>query len=96
MLHFITKQHKIIFAAGAATGVAILGLLKTKKVRDMAVKSVAGTIMLKDKVLETACNIKEEADDIVCEARAVALKGCSCEDSCEDEACDCGDDCECK
>ncbi len=90
MLKFITKQHKLIFAAGAATGLAVLGLLKTRKARDLAVKGVAGSIMLKDKVLETAANIKEEADDICAEARMVAQNGCEC--GCD---CDCGDECDC-
>ncbi len=90
MLDFITKQHKLIFAAGIATGVAVLGLLKTKKAREVAVKSVAGGIMLKDKVLETAANIKEEADDICAEAKAAAKKDCVCGDDCG-----CGDDCDC-
>ncbi len=88
MLDFITKQHKLIFAAGAATGVAIFGLLKTKKARDIAVKSVAGGILFKDKVLETAANIKEEADDVVCDAKTVAQKACT-------EADECGEDCDC-
>ncbi len=83
MFNFITKQHKLIFAAGAATGLAILGLLKTKKARELAVKGVAGGIMLKDKALETAANIKEEADDIVCEAKCVAKNECCCGDDCE-------------
>ncbi len=91
MLKFITKQHKLIFAAGAATGIAVLSLLKAKKVRELAVKSVAGGIIIKDKVLETATNIKEEADDIVCEAKTVAQHGCSC-----GEDCDCGDECNCE
>ncbi len=91
MFNFITKQHKLIFVAGAAVGVAVLGFLKTKTARELAVKSVAGSIMFKDKVLETAANIKEEADDIVCEAKAVASQECSCDDNC-----DCGDDCACK
>ncbi len=96
MLNFITKQHKLIFAAGAATGIAILGLLKTKSARDLAVKGVAGTIMLKDKVLETATNIKEEADDICAEAKAVAQSSCECGEDCEcGDDCDCGDDCTC-
>ncbi len=90
MFNFITKQHKLIFAAGAAAGLAVLGLLKTKKARELAVKSVAGSIMLKDKVLETAANIKEEADDICAEAKACAKQECTCGDDCE-----CTDECDC-
>ncbi len=82
MLHWITKERKLIFAAGAASGVALLGLLKTKKVRVLTVKGVAGGIMLKDKVLETATNIKEEADDICNEAKVAAKRDCDCGDDC--------------
>ncbi len=104
MLQWITKERKWIFAAGAATGLALLSLLKTKKARDIAVKSVAGGIMLKDKFLETAANIKEEADDICAEAKVAAKGscscggGCGCEESscgCGEGSCGCGDDCKC-
>ncbi len=103
MLKFVSKQHKLIFAAGAATGFAVLGFLKTKKARELAVKGVAGGIMLKEKVLETAANIKEEADDICAEAKATARKACSCSDGCDcgdncncDDECNCGENCDCK
>ncbi len=82
MLTFITKQHKLIFAAGAAVGLAICGLLKAPKTRELAVKGVAGGLLLKDKILETAANIKEEADDICAEAKATAKDECDCGDSC--------------
>ncbi len=83
MLHWITKERKWIFAAGAATGLAVLGLLKAKKTRDLAVKGVANGILLKDKVLETAANIKEEADDICAEATVVAKNDCACAKDCD-------------
>ncbi len=76
MLHWITKERKVIFAAGAAVGVAVLGLLKTKKARQLAVQGVAGGIMLKDKVLENVANIREEAEDICAEAKNVAKSDC--------------------
>ncbi len=83
MLDWITKERKWIFAAGAATGLAVLSILKTKKARDLAVKGVAGGIMLKDKVLETAANIKEEADDICTEAKEAAKGECACGENCD-------------
>ncbi len=82
MIKWITKEKKWIFAAGAATGIAILGFIKTRTARDLAVKGVAGGIMLKDKVLETAANIKEEADDICAEAKYAAQCGCTCGEDC--------------
>ncbi len=83
MLNFITKQHKLIFTAGAATSMAALGFIKTKAARKLAVKGVAGTMILKDKVLETAANIKEEADDIVYDAKKTAKSDCTCDDNCK-------------
>ncbi len=88
MLECLTKERKCIFLAGAAAGLAVLGFLKTKKARDIAVKSVAGSIMLKDKVVETAANIKEEADDICAEAKAAARQGCDCGCECEEGDCE--------
>ncbi len=82
MINWITKERKWIFAAGAVAGAAVLGFLKTKKARELAVKGVAGGIMLKDKVLETAVNIKEEADDICAEAKEVAKNDCACGEGC--------------
>ncbi len=78
-----TKERNLIFAAGAVVGVATLSLLKTKKARALAVKGVAGSMMLKDKVLETANNIKEEADDICAEAKAACKDECACGDACD-------------
>ncbi len=83
MFNYITKQHKVIFAAGAATGVAVLSFLKTKKARELAVKGVANGIMLKDKVLENVANIREEAEDICAEAKAVAKDDCELDVTCE-------------
>ncbi len=82
-LEYLTKERKVIFAAGAATGLAVIKLLKTTKARELAVKGVASGIMLKDKVLETATNIKEEADDICAEAKMAAKSECTCGDSCD-------------
>ncbi len=82
MLRWITKERKWIFAAGAATGIAILSFVKTKNARTFAVKGVANGIMLKDKVLETVANIKEEADDICAEAKASAKSECTCGEDC--------------
>ena len=54
---------KIIFAAGAAAGVALVGLLKTKKARTFTVNSLVAGRILKDKVFEEVANIREDADD---------------------------------
>ncbi len=76
MLRFLTKERKMIFVAGAAAGLAVFKFLKSKKAHNLAVKGVAGGIMLKDRVLETAANIREEADDVCTEAREIAKNKC--------------------
>ncbi len=76
MLKWVTKERKWIFIAGAATGLAVLGLLSTKKAREVAVKGVAGGMMLKDRVMENVANIKEEAEDIRTEAKVIAQQEC--------------------
>ncbi len=83
MLRWMTKEKNLIFVAGAATGLAVLGLLKTKKARKLAVKGVANGIMLKDRVLEGVSNIREEAGDICEQAKAMAKS--ECEETCECE-----------
>ena len=59
-------------------------LLKTKKARDLAVKGLAQGIMVKDCVIENAMNIREEAEDICNEAKAVAKETCDCECGCDE------------
>ncbi len=79
MFNRISNHTKWTFAAGAAAGLVALGFVKTKCAHKLAVKGVAGSMMLKDKVLETAANIKEEADDICAEAKETAKSGgCGC------------------
>ncbi len=91
MLNWMTKEKNIIFAVGAVTGAVLCSVLKTKKVRKFAVKTLAKGMMLKDNVSEEVCNIREEADDICNEAKAMAKNACEC-----DEGCECGEDCECE
>ncbi len=84
MRRFITKERKLIFVAGAATGLTVVSFLQTKKARALAVKGVANGMMLKDKILETATNIKEEADDICAEAKVVAQNEFTCGENCNE------------
>ena len=78
MKNYLKRENKIIFGIGTAVGMATLAFLKTKKARDLAVKGVAGSMLLKDKVMENVSNIKEEADDICAEAKLVAQNECIC------------------
>ena len=78
MKHYFEKECRNVFAVGACFGVVVLAFLKTKKARELAVKGVANSIMIKDKVMENVANIKEEAEDICAEAKKVAQDDCDC------------------
>ena len=65
---------KIIFAAGAAAGVAIMKILKTRKVRKLTVDLIASSRVVKDKVFEEVTNIFEEADDVYASKKADIAK----------------------
>ena len=70
----LLNNTKIIFGAGAAVGVAVMGLLKTKKARELAVASLVSGRIIKDNILEEVSNIREDVDD----AYKIA-KGAYCE-----------------
>lgn len=78
---FFRKECGILFAAGVVVGVAGLKFVKTEKARKIAVKTIAQGMMIKDSTMEGVNNLREEAEDICAEARAVAQaeNECCCE-----------------
>lgn len=89
MFDFITDEDKFaVFAGGIVTGLLGLHFIKTKKARELAVKTVAQGFIVKDAVMEEVSNIREEAEDICAEAKARAKGECDC-------GCGCGSDCDC-
>ncbi len=76
MFNEIRKEHKVIFAVGAVIGAAVITFVKTKTARDIAVKSLAKGIIIKDNVVEEIANIRDEADDICNEAKTAARAEC--------------------
>ncbi len=75
-MQWINKEKNIIFALGAIAGAAVITFLRTKKAHDLAVKGLAKGITVKDCIVEEVANIREEADDICNEAKAVAKTDC--------------------
>lgn len=80
------------FAVGAVAGILGLKIVKTQKVRDLAVHGLAQGMMAKDCAMEELTNLREEAEEICNEAREMAKQksdcGCSCDCGCgcdEDE-----------
>lgn len=82
------KDCWICVAAGAVAGIVGMKLVKTDKARKMAVQTIAYGMMAKDCAMEEVANLREEAEEICCEARAVAKQKSDCD-------CDCGCDCGC-
>lgn len=78
MKNYFDKECRVVFGIGTAVGMGALAFLKTKKARELAVKGVAGSMLLKDKVMENVANIKEEAEDICAEAKLMAQADCIC------------------
>ncbi|MFI3236430.1 MAG: DUF6110 family protein [Lachnospiraceae bacterium] len=66
------KDNLLIFAGGIITGILGLKLVKTEKARSTAVKTLAQGMMYKDSLVEEYTNIREEAEDICAEAKALA------------------------
>ncbi|MFI3228354.1 MAG: DUF6110 family protein [Clostridia bacterium] len=84
---FFRKECGILFVVGAACGIAGLKIAKTDKARKLAVKTIAQGMMIKDNTMEGVTNLREEAEEICAEARAVAKASseCNCDCKCEAE-----------
>ncbi|MFI3173248.1 MAG: DUF6110 family protein [Eubacteriales bacterium] len=72
MSDLFKKENLIIFAGGIVTGIVGLKVAKTEKARTTVVKALAQGMMTKDCVVEEYTNIREEAEDICAEAKALA------------------------
>ncbi|MFI3173372.1 MAG: DUF6110 family protein [Eubacteriales bacterium] len=72
MSDLFKKENLIIFAGGIVTGIVGLKVAKTEKARATVVKTLAQGMMTKDCVVEEYTNIREEAEDICAEAKALA------------------------
>lgn len=72
MSDLFKKDNLIIFAGGIITGLIGLKVAKTDKVRTAVVKTLAKGMMAKDCAVEEYTNIREEAEDICAEAKAIA------------------------
>lgn len=72
MDNFFKKDNILIFAGGIIAGVVGSKLIKTQKVRNAAVKTLAQGMIAKDCVVEEYTNIREEAEDICAEAKVIA------------------------
>lgn len=75
MMYDWFKEEKVLcFIGGVVAGLVGFKVLKAKKTREFAVQALANGMMVKDEIMEEVANIREEADDICNEAKAVARK----------------------
>ena len=64
-----TTKAILTFATGIAAGIALVKTAKSKLARKAAVSVVAKGLQLKDEAQATYASIKEDAQDVVAEAR---------------------------
>ena len=80
-----------LFAGGMLFGTAGLKILSSKDAKKVYAHTTAAVIRAKDSVMETVSTIRENADDILADARAINAARCAEEKDCvvEDCACEC-------
>ncbi|WP_249028702.1 DUF6110 family protein [Tannockella kyphosi] len=78
MFGFFKEEKVALFLGGVVAGIAGLQVAKTKKARELTVQGIAQGIILKDTVMEEVTNLREEAEEICNEAKALAKKDCDC------------------
>ncbi|MFV0502578.1 MAG: DUF6110 family protein [Lachnospirales bacterium] len=72
MLERIKRDSAIIFAAGAAAAYGANKILKSKAVRNLTVKAVSNGLKFKEDVEHQIASIKEDAEDVLAEAKTEA------------------------
>lgn len=72
MFENFKKEEALIFAAGAVAAFGVNKFLKSKTARDIAVKTVSGGLQFKDEVEHQIASIKEEAEDVIADAKIEA------------------------
>lgn len=75
----IGQEKLALFIGGAVVGAVGLTVAKTPKAREVAVKGLAQGFMVKDTVMEEVTNIREDAEELVLEAKLLAKKECNCD-----------------
>ncbi len=63
-------KHALLFAGGIATAIIGAKIIKSQTTKDLATKGMAGIISAKKDAEETFQDIRENAEDIVFDARA--------------------------
>lgn len=72
--HCVEHKHALIFAAGIATAIIGKKVLESKTFKDTATRGMASVISAKKDAEEAFQDMKENAEDIVVEAKADTKK----------------------
>ena len=81
-----------LFAGGMLFGTAGLKILSSKDAKKVYAHTAAAVIRAKDSVMETVSAIRENADDVLADAKAINASRCAEEKECVVEDCACGCD----
>ena len=83
-----------LFAGGMLFGTAGLKILGSKDAKKVYAHTTAAVIRAKDSVMETVTTLRENADDILADAREINSAR-ETEEIIEDCSCACGNSCDC-
>ncbi len=82
-----------LFAGGMLFGTAGLKVLGSKDAKKAYAHTTAAVLRMKDSVMTTVTNIRENADDVLADAKAINAARATAEDECIEDCC--CDDTEC-
>lgn len=79
-----------IFAGGVLCGTAGVKLLTSKDAKKVYAHTTAAALRVKDTVMTTVTNIRENADDVLADAKAInEARTAQAEEVVEDDCCEC-------
>lgn len=80
-----------LFAGGMLFGTAGLKVLGSKDAKKAYAHTTAAVLRMKDSVMTTVTNIRENADDVLADAKAINAARANADDECIEDCCDCCD-----
>lgn len=84
-----------LFAGGLLFGTAGIKVLSSKDAKKVYARTTAVALRVKDSLMQTVTNIRENADDVLADAKAINENRNAVDEIVEDASCECSC-CECK
>ena len=84
-----------IFAGGVLLGTAGVKVLGSKDAKKVYAHTTAAALRVKDTVMQTVTNIRENADDVLADAKAINEARTAASEEIVEDACCCGESCCC-